>query len=313
MDMNEVRARWSRDGFVVLPGFLPAEDLASAQAGLEVLHPTAAGFHDGLDPRGRRYVGDEFAGIDAFPFASPELSLLAVHPRLTDLAAALAGDDELRMYQAEVWAKYTGAADYDQDLHRDYLNHTVLVPTVAAGYRQVEMFLYLCDVPQDLGPPHLVPREHTRHLPARPNWYLRPGADPGGVPDDDLRAFVAAGDTGALYDAEVSAAGPAGTVVAFGLDTFHRGTALARPRGARFTMHVNYRPASADWALRGPWADRSHDSAWYRFVERATANQLALFGFPPPGHPFWNPDTLRAMAQRYPTLDLSPWERPLLP
>jgi hypothetical protein len=35
----------------------------------------ADGFHDRTDPRYQRYLGDEFAGIDAFPFASPELSL----------------------------------------------------------------------------------------------------------------------------------------------------------------------------------------------------------------------------------------------
>ena len=27
-------------------------------------------------------------------------------------------------------------------------------------------------------------------------------------------------------------------------------------------------------------------------------------GFPPPGHPYWTPDTLAGMALRYPTLHL---------
>ena len=30
-----------------------------------------------------------------------------------------------------------------------------------------------------------------------------------------------------------------------------------------------------------------------------------LFGFPPPGHPFWTEETLAAMAARYPALDLT--------
>ncbi len=42
-----------------------------------------------------------------------------------------------------------------------------------------------------------------------------------------------------LYGVEVAAAGPAGTVAAYRIETFHRGTALAAPRGARFTIHVN--------------------------------------------------------------------------
>lgn len=38
------------------------------------------------------------------------------------------------------------------------------------------------------------------------------------------------------------------------------------------------------------------------------ARQLGLFGFPPPGHPYWTPDALAGMALRYPGLDLSPWK-----
>ncbi|HEV7973415.1 phytanoyl-CoA dioxygenase family protein [Amycolatopsis sp.] len=284
---------WETDGFVVLPGYLSAEELAPAQAELGKMFPSAEGFHDGSDPRRARFLDDEFNGIDGFPFASTELSLLAVHPKIVGLAETLLGED-LRIYSAESWAKYTGAADYDQDLHRDYLNHTIVVPS--STFRQVEMFVYLVDVPEALGPPHLVP---ATQLPATPNWFPRFG--------DSESDFVANGDNSALYDAEVSAAGPAGTVVAFGLDTFHRGTAMAQPGGARYTMHLNYRPAAAEWAQRHAWAERSHEPAWYRFVGRATPHQLALFGFPPPGHSFWTPEALAGTALRYPELDLSPW------
>ena len=38
--------------------------------------------------------------------------------------------------------------------------------------------------------------------------------------------------------------------------------------------------------------------------------KLALFGFPPPGHPYWTPTTLTGMTQRYPGLDLAPWQPP---
>ncbi len=192
---------------------------------------------------------------------------------------------------------YTGAADYDQRLHRDFLNHTLLVPT---ELQQVELFVYLVDVPDDLGPPHLVPRVHAADLPFLPNWHPRADSD-----SDDR--FVATAGRPDLYAAEVSAAGPAGTVVAFTPDTLHRGTALTRPGGARYTMHVSFRVAEAEWAQRQGWPNRSHDPAWYRFVEQATPRQLTLFGFPPPGHPFWTAETLSGTALRYPRLDLTPW------
>ena len=35
--------------------------------------------------------------------------------------------------------------------------------------------------------------------------------------------------------------------------------------------------------------------------------QLALFGFPPPGHPYWTPQTVAQLAARYPGLDTRGW------
>ena len=295
MVLSDVNRAWRTDGFAVVPGHLSADDLAPALDELDQCFPTATGFHEGTNPRRQRFLDDEFDGIDTFPFAAVQLSLLAVHARILDLVEALLGTDDVRLYSAEAWAKYTGAADYDQWLHRDFLNHTLLVPT---GLQQVELFVYLADVPEDLGPPHLVPRARTAELPPLPNWH--PRADSG--PDD---RFVATAGRPDLYEAEVSAAGPAGTVVAFTPDTLHRGTALTRPGGARYTMHLGFRIAAAEWAQRQGWADRSHGPAWYSFVEEATPRQLALFGFPAPGHPYWTPETLAGMALRYPGLDLS--------
>jgi hypothetical protein len=300
MQHGDVEQAWRTDGFVILPAYLSADDLAPALDGLSACFPTAAGFHDGSDPRRQRFLDDEFDGIDTFPFGSVQLSRLAVHDRIVDLVEALLGTDDVRIYSAEAWAKYTGATDYDQWLHRDFLNHTILAP---ARHEAVELFVYLVDVPDDLGPPHLVPRSRTADLPLLPNWH--PRADTGRTGD----RFVAAGGRPDLYAAEVSAAGPAGTVVAFSLDTVHRGTALTRPGGARYSMHLGFRVAAAEWAQRQGWAGRSHDPAWYRFVEEAAPRQLALFGFPPPGHPFWTSETLDAAALRYPRLDLAPWRR----
>ena len=187
MSDSEPGLAWRADGFAVLPGFLPADEIAPAVAELGLMFPSADGFHDRTDPRYPRYLEDEFAGIDAFPVASPELSLLAVHDRLAGLAETLLAGSDIRIYSAEAWAKYTGAADYDQALHRDYLNHTMLVPTAAPAYQQLEMFVYLVDVPDELGPPHFVSWSRTAGRPAKPNWY--PRADGS----DDAGGFVSGG------------------------------------------------------------------------------------------------------------------------
>jgi hypothetical protein len=172
----------------------------------------------------------------------------------------------------------------------------------------LELFVYLVDVPEELGPPSLLSRTRTPELPAKPNWYPREdGPDPEGTGPEG--GWVAATGSPGLYAAEVRAAGPAGTVVAWAPGTFHRGTALTLPRGAHYTIHLAYRPAAAEWGQRMPWPRLSHEPAWYEFVHRATPRQLALFGFPPPGHPYWTAATLAGTAERYPGLDLAPWRQ----
>ncbi|MER8003314.1 hypothetical protein [Streptomyces sp. NPDC095613] len=61
------------------------------------------------------------------------------------------------------------------------------------------------------------------------------------------------------------------------------------------------------WGQRRGWAYAAVDKEWYRFVSRASPRQLQVFGFPPPGHPYWIPQTLAGMSLRYPDLDLSAW------
>jgi hypothetical protein len=300
MDLDDAARAWQTHAFVILPAFIPAAELKPAVGELELLFPSAEGFHDGTDPRRERFIGDEFAGIDTFPFAGTEISLLAVNHRILALAEALLDDGDIHIHAAEAWAKYTGACDYDQDLHRDYLAHTLLVPSTMPGFRQVEMFVFLTDVPEELGPPHLLSREHTADLPAVPNWFLRPGGK-------SARRFTDDSGSPELYGAEVSGAGPAGTVIAFEAGTFHRGTRLTAPRGARYSMHLGFRPSGLQWGQRVAWAARSFEREWVEFVHRATPRQLQAFGFPPPGHPYWTPETLTGTALRYPELDLTPW------
>jgi hypothetical protein len=129
---------------------------------------------DVTDERRDQFTVEEWAGISSFPFLNTELSLLAVSDRVVDLAETLLADGDLRISSAQAWAKYTGAADYDQPLHGDYLNQTLRVPTDDPRFRQLEMFVCLVDVPEELGPPSMLSSTRTaaRHradlVPGRP-------------------------------------------------------------------------------------------------------------------------------------------------
>jgi len=302
---DEIRDRWLTNGFVVLESYLTADELGPAVAGLGEVFPTADAFHGDVDPKRNARFRDEFGGINTFPFSDPELSLLAVHPSLTHLAALLLATDDIRVYSIEAWAKYTGAADYEQAFHCDYLNHTLLVPSTDIDFTQVEMFVYLCDVPADLGAPSFVPLAATADLPALPNWY-----PPNESPVDESGWTSPQGHPD-LYEHEQIGAGNIGTVVAYTTSTFHRGRQLTQPHGARYTIHVNYRPAHTEWGARRSWVEESIKPGWAGFLTRATPQQLALFGIPLPGHPYWTPHTLTAIVQRYPHLDVTPWRNAL--
>ena len=125
MNETKIHAAWRTHGFVILPGYLSDTELAPAVNELDIVFPTGRWIPRRHGPRPESYRNDEFDGIRVFPFASTELSLLAVTPRLVGLAERLLLERDLRIYSAEAWAEYTGATNRDQDLHSDYLNHTV--------------------------------------------------------------------------------------------------------------------------------------------------------------------------------------------
>ena len=50
-----------------------------------------------------------------------------------------------------------------------------------------------------------------------------------------------------------------------------------------------------------------NNADFVRFANESNPRDLALFGVPLPGHPFWTVDGVEAMAGIYPGLDLTPW------
>jgi Phytanoyl-CoA dioxygenase (PhyH) len=263
MPSKRVGPHWDTNGFVVLPGLFSAEQLAPGLSELGCLFPSPDEFHGGTDQaRNAPYHGDEYGGLVTFPFASVELCLLTVHPRLVDLARSLLGSEKIRIYSAEAWAKFTGAFDYEQEHHRDYLKNATAVPSTNPSLRNVEMFIYLNDVGEDLGPTHVVPTTVSADV-----LLTRTCASRSEYPQ--------------IYVAEVSAVGPAGTVLAYRGETLHRATNLTAHAGVRYSIHCSLRPAGDERVGGHDVADWSFDSRWEGFVARASRQQLDLFGFPP--------------------------------
>jgi hypothetical protein len=299
--VRDVANHFFEHGWVLVPSLVPAEDIAAAQPQLFRLYPTpeevAAGertartapfLPDVEGDAGRRFRGRQFTGLREAPTGDPALDRLAVHHRILDLVEALLGTHDIRLYQAETFAKYAGAADYEQPLHVDETNHTLVPPRRDGRFRQVQLFLYLSDVTEARGATRVVSRQITSAIPRGDLVIHRAGA---------VR----------LDEHEVAAVGPAGSVLAYSADTVHRGAAMTEPGSGRFFFNLAYRPAGIDWVGDLPWPRRGIDPAMTGWIEALDLRQLLAVGFPPPGHDYWDDETLAATADRYPNLNVEPF------
>ena len=182
-------------------------------------------------------------------------------------------------------------------MHTDR-NHSWLPARSDAPWRHVESFLYLSDVSDGTAPTHLVSLRDSAGRDTTSPLFLPHGErEHYGDPD--------------LYSAERPAAGPRGSLLAYRPDVFHRGVDLTKPGGSRFMLNVSFRTAGQDWIGYHTAQSRSTGREWIRFVEGATPRELALFGFPPPGHRIWDAALVDATARLYPRLDITPWRAAL--
>ena len=217
------------------------------------------------------------------------------------------GTADLRVYSIEAWAKYTGAANYAQHLHRDYLGASLLVPSSDLQFGQVEVFLYLCDVPVELGPPAFVALRHAADLPMIPNWFPpRTGAAASTSPP----GFRRPADLD-LYEHEVRAAGPLGTSRPTPTGPSTGATQLTAPGGARYTLHINFRPVGSEWQNRHSWLAHANTPGLVGLPRAGLPTPTRPLGWPPPGHPFWTTATIASVQQRYPGIDAAPWRTAL--
>jgi hypothetical protein len=46
---------------------------------------------------------------------------------------------------------------------------------------------------------------------------------------------------------------------------------------------------------------------WFEIVERTSPRERSVFGFPAPGDPYWDEQTLADTQTRYPRADLTPY------
>jgi hypothetical protein len=278
--LAEVRER----GFTVVEGFLDKKTLAAARKALWGVYPKPKAYF--ADPSKHPTLAEsQFSGIHIFPYADWALNRIPVYPDLTDAAERLLGSADIEVYKVELWGKYAGAVDYNQPHHRDYGNHSLVVPRADGAHLQMTTFILLSDVTEDDAPTKLVPLEYTRDLPLTPRRW----------------------PSGELLEHEVAVTGPAGTLMIYKTDVFHRGSNFNAPGRSRFVMLVDMQQRGWRWNGKMSWPHHAGRSEMVDALVRMTPRQRDLLGWPPPGSDYWNEQTLRDVAERYPGMDMTPY------
>lgn len=295
-------ATWRREGIVQIQSFFTPEEVAAVVADFEKVFGKSAGADESLDQKTGDKVGRfhpaQFKTLEPVPLdCSPALNLIGVHPALVAFARAALGTQAVHLYQCQAWAKFTGDADYDQPFHCDFANHTLTAPSEDAEKNCVTILCYFTDVTDAHGAMRYV---------ARPDSAKVAG------PEDSLNfdpAFQA--DLQAkLRTVERTSAGPAGTINPYSIDIYHRGSNLTAPGGRRYAVMSCFKRAGDEAIGHHAWQFH-HRKPWKIIFDHATPEQLACFGVPSPGHPFWTETTLKRARARYPNWNLDPWRAAL--
>jgi hypothetical protein len=144
-DLLAAAHQWRTEGWALVDGLVPEAEIDAVGGDLARLFAgdtfadynrlTALG--DG-SPDGRRFRSTQFNGMRGFPQPGcPSLNDLFVHPRLIEFARLSLDDEDLRIYQAAVWGKWSGEVNYEQPLHQDG-NHSLLPPRMEPGFWHLE-------------------------------------------------------------------------------------------------------------------------------------------------------------------------------
>jgi hypothetical protein len=292
MSFNEDHIQQYREhGYAIVENFLTSDELARSRDEIEAFLP---GWLDyAADPIGPKPTGwDEpqrSRRAVRFPFRGGQLNANTLHPELRRFAGLMSGNQPLFCEQSDLTYKCKGHyGDTDQPMHLDYVNHTLAYPPDRPEYWQTAFLIYYTDVAAHEAPTAVCSWQHYRGEILWPALY-----------DRTQRTE--------LYEHEVKVTVPAGSVLAYSMRTFHRGTAFL-DEGARIGHFISYAPKAPKWMGIVGWPEQGVHKSFSAWMERATVEERDLLGFPAPGDDYWTEETRAGVAARFPNMDMNPYK-----
>lgn len=316
--------RFRDDGFLVVTGLWPPDLVDRAAAEARELHPADA-------IAARAEAGERHGGFSEMPWTqrgdgAPDAALnqMTIHPRALAAVAQLirARPRDLRLSQSHVIAKYGklinrpghpnhGTVEGDQDIHVDYGNNTLLVPPRTVVPEAVACLCYYSDVDTCGGATHFARAaagELTSYQPAEfnPPNFVAGTSNGSAASEEGPRSPERVAQR---YEGEKPVYYKPGTCILYGLNAWHRGTPAAVGK-VRHTHHHVWRHRNAEWVNWQSLAPRMAGMPT-RFLEGLSVDQRTVLGFAAPGNSYWTEETLDAVGQRYPGMDMAPYREAL--
>lgn len=275
-------------------------------------------------------------GLLEFPTTSRSINAITVHPRLLNAVGQLLGTDHFNLKQADLWKKvgvppaekYGAQQNTDQRIHMDYPNHSMVHPPKWERHEALEMIIYFSDSKRCGGSTAVIPREGPHDAAYQWPYMNMPGVCP--VPyindkqtaerkikefDPEMHRFRQS-----LYEREKYVQFVPGTVLFYRYDVWHRGTPL-KVGETRWTQNMAFARDDCDWV--GQWQRSTtyfmygevlnHQRLMEELMGKLTPFQRSVIGFPRPGSPYWNTETIEAVEKRYERwgVDMTPYRMAL--
>lgn len=306
---------YHRDGYVLVPGLFDAAQMQAALADMERIFygrsfaeylagceqaPTTTrdGFHSPTDQ-----------ARSQFPCGSEALDRLIENEEYLDVFSQCLGSDRVNYCNAHLFMR-SGPTDQRhspeawQGYHVDHDTNSFLPPGEQPGlYDYVNSGVYLHDVEDDGAPMHVIPGSHLQLAQLMPR-LIREGQWQGRSGIKDIRQAVE-------LATPVPATAPAGSALFYSSYLVHAPVPFRNKRKQRALWTLSMaRADTCPWVrFANPWNFGERDFT-IPFWTRTSPRVRTLFGWPPPGHPYYTSQTLDLLGTWFPGMDLGPYRSP---
>ena len=316
--LNEQQlSQFREDGFIVLNGLWPDAVIEQASKEAAILHPYESVIESHQAFTQMPFFEAKGSNDNRGPKAAA--NQMTIHPRALALVAQLMNTEEmnLRLSQSHIIAKYGAQIDKpgdpnhghivgDQEIHVDYGNNTLLVPPHTSSPEAIACLCYYSDVDECGGATHF-----AKALPGELTTYESERFNPPGFNavngSLDYPSPRSKQNIDRLYETEKPVCYKPGTCILYGLNAWHRGTPVAIGK-VRYTHHHVWRHRNAEWVNWQSLAPKMYGMPTC-FLEQLTVLQRTVLGFAAPGNAYWTEETIDAVGQRYPGMDMTPYKK----